>query len=256
MLRSAQTAVRDFMRMAQSVFVREALTAPVCGALRLDVAFAAGSLGRIVDGLTAKEDSPENVVNASKLPSVLGARLMIEELGEVLEAMSRGDTVELADGLADLIYVTLWTANAHGIRINDVFEAVHAANMAKFPMCVTCERRWFEVDTAEAGKVWVRAQNSEAALCKTGTWATGYVATGRVRTSEPFCTCGMPLSMHGPNEHYFDFSEAPDAPCVACEGKGRVVIRDAGGKVRKPEGWTPPNIAAVLAAQPGIERTE
>lgn len=34
--------------------------------------------------------------------------------------------------------------------------------------------------------------------------------------------------------------------CADCRGTGRQVIRDATGKVLKPPGWTPPNIAAVL----------
>lgn len=38
----------------------------------------------------------------------------------------------------------------------------------------------------------------------------------------------------------------PDFDCAICAGKGRVVLRDAAGKVRKPEGWTPPDIRGVL----------
>ncbi len=30
--------------------------------------------------------------------------------------------------------------------------------------------------------------------------------------------------------------------CPKCAGNGLVVIRDSGGKVKKPDGWTPPNI--------------
>lgn len=71
--------------------------------------------------------------------TALGARLMLEELGETLDAMRKGDLVELADGLADLVYVALWTAVVHGIPLDDVFAEVHRANMMKFPLCDACE---------------------------------------------------------------------------------------------------------------------
>lgn len=32
------------------------------------------------------------------------------------------------------------------------------------------------------------------------------------------------------------------APCPKCAGKGVIAIRDAGGKVQKPDSWTPPDI--------------
>ena len=39
--------------------------------------------------------------------------------------------------------------------------------------------------------------------------------------------------------------------CDTCNVVGRVVLRDASGKVIKPPGWTPPDIAAVLKRQRG-----
>lgn len=38
-----------------------------------------------------------------------------------------------------------------------------------------------------------------------------------------------------------------DLDCAICHGTGRQVIRDATGKVLKPPGWTPPDVAGVLA---------
>lgn len=63
----------------------------------------------------------------------LRARLMIEELAETIEAMREGNAVEIADGLVDLIYVVVGTAAHYGIDLAPVFDAVHTANMAKFP---------------------------------------------------------------------------------------------------------------------------
>jgi len=95
----------------------------------------------------------------------LRAALIKEEAKETIEAMRLDDLPAIADGLADLIYVTVGTALEYGIPLDCVWDAVQQANMAK-------------VDPT----------------------------TGKVRKRED-------------------------------------------GKVLKPDGWTPPDIAAVLYAQ-------
>lgn len=62
---------------------------------------------------------------------MIRAKLMISELSEVLEALRDRDEVELADGLADLEYVTVGTATTYLIPIGDVFDEVHRSNMTK-----------------------------------------------------------------------------------------------------------------------------
>jgi predicted HAD superfamily Cof-like phosphohydrolase len=57
--------------------------------------------------------------------------LMTEELRELLAAMHAEDLIEIADGLADLLYVVFGTAVAYGIPMDDVFEEVHRSNMTK-----------------------------------------------------------------------------------------------------------------------------
>lgn len=94
----------------------------------------------------------------------LRARLVTEEYHEFIDALQRNDLVELADAIADLIYVLQGTALEYGIDMNPVWAEVHRSNMAKL----------------------------------------------------------------GP------------------DGKP---IKDAGGKLLKPEGWTPPDIAAIIAEQ-------
>lgn len=69
----------------------------------------------------------------------LGARLMLEELAETLQAMAKGDTAEMADGLADLVYVTVFTALLHGVDLRPVWAEVQRANMSKFPTCDSCD---------------------------------------------------------------------------------------------------------------------
>lgn len=42
---------------------------------------------------------------------------------------------------------------------------------------------------------------------------------------------------------------SPGTFCPMCGGKGRILLKRADGKTLKPAGWTPPDIAGVLAAQ-------
>lgn len=61
----------------------------------------------------------------------LRVRLIREEARECEVALADRDIVGIANELADLCYVALGTAIACGIDLSRVFEAVHAANMAK-----------------------------------------------------------------------------------------------------------------------------
>ena len=61
----------------------------------------------------------------------LRIRLLEEEFEEYLTGEGNDDIVEIADALADLIYIACGTAVAYGIPLDDVFEEVHASNMAK-----------------------------------------------------------------------------------------------------------------------------
>jgi len=64
---------------------------------------------------------------------MLRARLMTEELAEVIKAMQTGDYENLAKELADLLYVVYGTADEAGIPIDRVFNEVHNSNMTKTP---------------------------------------------------------------------------------------------------------------------------
>lgn len=55
--------------------------------------------------------------------------LALERAPDALEALDV--LVEVADGLADLIYVCLYTANAYGIDMEPVWNEVQRTNMAK-----------------------------------------------------------------------------------------------------------------------------
>lgn len=58
-------------------------------------------------------------------------QLMLEELGEVICALDDKDPVALADGIADLLYVVLGTAETYDIPAEESFTTTHASNMSK-----------------------------------------------------------------------------------------------------------------------------
>ncbi len=59
--------------------------------------------------------------------------LMKEENEEYLEAAKKGDLVEIADALGDMLYILCGTLNAHGLqsKIDEVFTEIHRSNMSK-----------------------------------------------------------------------------------------------------------------------------
>ena len=57
--------------------------------------------------------------------------LIAEETHELLKAHRKGDIVEMADALADLLYVVYGMADLSAIPIDAVFAEVHRANMTK-----------------------------------------------------------------------------------------------------------------------------
>ncbi len=59
--------------------------------------------------------------------------LMKEENEEYIEAAQKGDLVEVADALGDMLYILCGTINAHGLqhKIAEVFEEIQRSNMSK-----------------------------------------------------------------------------------------------------------------------------
>lgn len=69
----------------------------------------------------------------------LRIKLMEEEVAETATALRESDLVEIADGLADTIYIALGTAICYGIDLRPVFAEVHASNMRKVPWSLELE---------------------------------------------------------------------------------------------------------------------
>ena len=72
--------------------------------------------------------------------------LMIEELQELESAMSAGDLVEIADGIADLLYVVYGTAVEHGLDMYEINREVHRSNMSKVGGHKRADGKWIKPD--------------------------------------------------------------------------------------------------------------
>ena len=62
----------------------------------------------------------------------LRKRLLVEEVSEYIHAEDDNDIIEIADSLADMIYIICGTAITYGIPLDKVFDEVHRSNMTKF----------------------------------------------------------------------------------------------------------------------------
>lgn len=64
---------------------------------------------------------------------MLRYNLLKEENEEYLEACKRGDIVEIADALGDLLYITYGTILKHGLqhKMEEIFDEIHRSNMSK-----------------------------------------------------------------------------------------------------------------------------
>ncbi len=59
-------------------------------------------------------------------------KLISEEYNETLDAFNKSDLVELADGLADMVWVIMGMCNSCGIQFDNIWKEVRASNMSKF----------------------------------------------------------------------------------------------------------------------------
>jgi predicted HAD superfamily Cof-like phosphohydrolase len=65
--------------------------------------------------------------------SLLRFNLLKEENEEYLDACKRGDMVEIADALGDILYIAFGTIARHGLqhKIQEVFDEIQRSNMSK-----------------------------------------------------------------------------------------------------------------------------
>ena len=79
-------------------------------------------------GLTS---SPVPSLDVPAELAALRLRLIDEEVGELHDAVARGDLVAIADALADITYVVYGAGLSYGIDVDAVVDEVHRANMSK-----------------------------------------------------------------------------------------------------------------------------
>jgi predicted HAD superfamily Cof-like phosphohydrolase len=77
----------------------------------------------------------QRVGESPELPSKeerdLRKKLLAEEYSEYVVAEYKDDLIEIADALADIIYIACGTAVSYGIPLDKLFAEVHRSNMAK-----------------------------------------------------------------------------------------------------------------------------
>lgn len=61
----------------------------------------------------------------------LRSDLMLEEISEYIRAESQDDIINIAEELADLVYVAYGTALEYGIPLDKIIEEKHRSNMSK-----------------------------------------------------------------------------------------------------------------------------
>lgn len=84
--------------------------------------------------LKAEQECPDRPTTLPDRADIRALRVALiqEELDEYNAAQFREDLTEIADAIADLLYVVLGTAVAHGMDIDPIFQEVHSSNMSKF----------------------------------------------------------------------------------------------------------------------------
>jgi len=76
-------------------------------------------------------DVPEHPRIPTFSVSSLRMKLLHEEFSEYREAENKRSIIDIADALADIVYIAIGTAVLYGIPFDKVFEEVHRSNMSK-----------------------------------------------------------------------------------------------------------------------------
>lgn len=90
--------------------------------------------------------------------------LIEEELDELKRAFMDGSLIQVADALADILYVTYGAAVSCGIDIEPVFKEVHRSNMSKVGGHKREDGKWIKPDTYSPADLMpiIEKQRSEA----------------------------------------------------------------------------------------------
>ena len=86
----------------------------------------------VEDFMTAGDQPIKKELSLKGEQQNLYMNLITEEYRETLEAFDSDDLIEVADGLADMVWVIMGMCSSCGIDFNKVWEEVKASNMSKF----------------------------------------------------------------------------------------------------------------------------
>ena len=78
------------------------------------------------------EQKVSPVLNLKNYQTQLYMNLIEEEFNETLNAFIEDDLVEVADGLADMVWVIMGMCNSAGIDFDKIWKEVKSSNMSKF----------------------------------------------------------------------------------------------------------------------------
>lgn len=163
--------------------------------------------------------------------AVLALNLIAEELDELEKAVREYDLVEIADALADSIYVTAGLVLRHGIDVSQIelddwetpipprlWDRLYGMRPVR-QMVSTAERLSIAVNSAALASIEWEAQTLINRLVQMARWY------------------GIPLQAVWDEVQRSNMAKVVDG----------VVVRDpVTGKILKPDGWTAPDVAGVL----------
>jgi predicted HAD superfamily Cof-like phosphohydrolase len=161
----------------------------------------------------------------------LRVALLAEELHEYTVAHAAGDRVEMADALADICYIVAGTCVAYGVGpINDgVFESPYDQ---------------YPPESADAGMPsLLQGCFDDYALAEQANNITWIDLSLMNMITSVF---GIAWRLNIPLNAVFAEVHRSNMAKLMPDG---TVLRRADGKVEKPSGWTPPDIAGILAGK-------
>ena len=87
----------------------------------------------VADFMKAGEQPVRSELSLEGDQATLYINLTSEQYQETLSAFKANDMIEVADGLADMVWVIMGMCNSCGINFDSVWQEVKASNTSKFP---------------------------------------------------------------------------------------------------------------------------
>lgn len=176
-------------------------------------------------------DCPINLRGMPELNDRVELRfdLIQEELNEYIAAARANDPVEMLDALGDIVYVVCGAALEWGMQGRSIYLTAPAANDRYVPFTGYVDRDAIALVQLVSG-LKLALHNRDLPTI------SGVLGRLYIEVVDLAEHLGLPL-----NEALVEIHRSNMAKLV----DGKVVRRDD-GKILKPQGWTPPDLATVL----------